>query len=518
METPVNTNQTPKAATETAQSISEKESKQAIPTTDIFQESEDDAALMEAYLNRVERPTKFSVGQEVEGEVIKVGGENIFVALGGKSEASMSKEAFVHADRPIPNVGDRVRAYITAMAHDQIELGLQMTAGEDAMAAIEEAYESRVPVEARVISRNKGGLEVEVFGKRAFCPVSQIELRFCENPDQYVGSTLTVRISEVKEGGRKIVVSRKALLEEEQAKKAKATREQLSEGSVLDGIVTSLADYGAFVDLGGVEGLVHVSEISHTRIAKPAEVLQKGQTVRVKVIKYQPEGARISLSMKALESDPWETILQGLQEGDVREATVMRMEPFGAFMELVPGVEGLAHISEISLKRIGHPREALSVGDRHTVKVIQLDPARKRIGLSLRALEETPHAEVEETPRQPRPSNEGLREGDIFDVTVDKVEAFGVFVLLPSGQKGMIPNVEMGTHRGTDHAKMFPVGTTFKAALIQNDKANNRLRLSRKAVEAAEERAQTREYKKQMVEQESKNNFGTLADLLKKGR
>ncbi len=517
METPVNTNQTTNTNPETAQGLAEKETKQAIPTTDIFQESEDDAALMEAYLNRVERPTDFAVGQEVEGEVIKVGGENIFVALGGKSEASMSKEAFVHAGKPVPTVGERVRAYVTVSSGDQLELGLQMKAGEDVMAAIEEAHESRIPVEAKVISRNKGGLEVEVFGKRAFCPVSQIELRFCENPDQYVGTTLTVRITEVKEGGRKIVVSRKGLLEEEAAKKANAMREQISEGVVLDGKVTSLTDYGAFVDLGGLEGLVHVSEISHSRIAKASEALQKGQSVRVKVIGLQPQSNRISLSIKALESDPWETILQDLQEGAVREATVMRMEPFGAFMELVPGVEGLVHISEISLKRIGHPREALTVGDRHTVKVIQLDPARKRIGLSIRALEETPHAEVEEAPAKPRPSNDGLREGDIFEVTVEKIEPFGVFVLLPGGQKGLIPNVEMGTPRGADHAKMFPAGTAFRAALIQNDKANNRLRLSRKAVEAAEERAQTREYKKQMADQD-KRGFGTLAELLKKGR
>ncbi|MCB9637496.1 MAG: S1 RNA-binding domain-containing protein [Myxococcales bacterium] len=511
MDTPVNTPQDSKA--EKQQQASDIQAKQAIPTTDIFQESEDDAALMEAYLNQVERPMDFSVGQEVEGEVIKVGGENLFVALGGKSEASMSKDAFVHAGLSIPEVGDRVRAYVTVSRGDQLELGLQMQAGEDVMGAIEDALHSRIPVEARVISRNKGGLEVEIFGKRAFCPVSHIELRFCENPDQYVGQTLTVRVLEVKEGGRKIVVSRKDLLEEEAAKKIEALRDQLVEGAELEGTVTSLMDYGAFVDVGGIEGLVHVSEISHARVDKPAEILQKGQKVKVKILSYQADRDRISLSMKALENDPWETATQELQEGDVRSATVMRLEPFGAFMEIAPGVEGLVHISEISYRHIGHPREALEIGDRHEVKVIRFEPMRKRIGLSLRALEEAPRAEP--TPDRPeRPSNEGLREGDIMEVTVDKIEPFGVFVVLPEGQRGLVPNVEMGTPRGADHNKMFPAGTKFQAALVQIDSKNNRLRLSRKAVDEAEERAQTREYKKKVAEEEKKG-FGTLADLLK---
>ena len=502
------------------QASAAKEAKAAVmelPPSKMFEEvdDEDAAALMEAFSAKVTRQERFTVGQEVEGEVVKVGTEHLFLALGAKSEASMNKADFLTKGEEIPAIGQRVRAYVIAVKGETVELGRQLQAGSDASAVLEEALHSGLPVEGRVLSRNKGGLEIEVFHQRAFCPISQIELRFCENPDQYVGQTLMVRVVEVKENGRRIVVSRKALLEEEAARQREALREKLHEGAILEGVVTSLAKYGAFVDLGGLEGMIHVSEIAHHRVLAPEEALQKGQRVRVKVLSYAPENKRLALSMKALERDPWEEAAEVLKEGEDCEGTVERFEPYGAFVQLSRGVEGMVHVSELSHKRIGHPREVLEIGERRRFRVITFEPQRRRIALSLKALEDLPAPEAApEAP--PKPDLSAIREGMIFEVEVEKIEKFGLFVLLPDGQKGLIPNVEMGTPRNTDHGKMFPPGTRFSAAILQVDAANNRLRLSRKAVDEAEERQQTSEYRKKLASQQEEGGFGTLAAMLKK--
>ena len=267
-----------------------------------------------------------------------------------------------------------------------------------------------VPVEGVVSGVNKGGVEVTVAGVRAFCPISQLELRHVEDANAYVGQKLRFRITRYEEGARgaNIVVSRRALLEEEQATRGAEVRATLAVGSVVKGKVTALKDYGAFIDLGGVEGMLHVSEIGFQRVTHPKEVLSVGQEVEVQVKKLEksddpkrPE--RISLSLKSLERDPWSDAATRFYEGARASGTVKRLETFGAFVEVAPGVEGLLHVSELGRGRpLRHAREATKIGATLDVVVLAVDSDKRRLSLGLTQPGEEGEAAPNEAPRAPK--------------------------------------------------------------------------------------------------------------------
>jgi small subunit ribosomal protein S1 len=248
-----------------------------------------------------------------------------------------------------------------------------------------------MPVQGVITGVNKGGVDVQIAGMRAFCPVSQLDLRFVENPESYVGLQYEFRITKLSEsrGRADIVVSRKALLEEAASIEAESTRAILQEGALLDGTVTSLKPFGAFVDVGGIEGMIHVSELGHARVDKPEDVLAVGQRVKVFVLKVEKTGdpkrpEKVALSLKALENDPWNDLIARFGEGSRVTGTVVRNQPFGSFVELAPGVEGLVHISELGAgRRINHPREVVSEGQKVEVTVLSIDPTKRRIALSM---------------------------------------------------------------------------------------------------------------------------------------
>jgi small subunit ribosomal protein S1 len=384
--------------------------------------------------------------------------------------------------------------------------------------AIEEAFKAQTPVEGLVKSTNKGGLEVDLAGVRAFCPLSQIELRFCHDPTPYVGQRLRFKVIKF-ESARNIVLSRKVILAEENAAKAGDTKAKLAAGTRMNGRVTSLVDYGAFVDLGGVTGLIHISELSHTRVAHPKEVLKVGQEVEVVVLAIEhPEGrkeAKISLSMKALSEDPWARAQQ-LAPGQTVHGTVMRLKSFGAFVELWPGVDGLIHTSNLAEPAPEEPGQVVQPGQEVDATVISVDVDQRRIGLSLVGMREPVAASEggERRPRGPRRDRgEGarLQVGQIVNGKVDHVEPFGVFVRLDSGARGFIPNAEMGTPPGTDHKKHFPEGTEIKSQVIEIGE-RGRIRLSKRAAENAEERAA---YSSFMQAQRESATLGTFADLMR---
>jgi small subunit ribosomal protein S1 len=252
---------------------------------------------------------------------------------------------------------------------------------------LEQAYAHGIAIEGLVTGENKGGYDVQIGGVRAFCPGSQIDRRRVEGA-QYVGQRLQFRITKLDAGGRNVVVSRRDVLEEEAAARAKEVWAGLREGAVVTGTVTSLRDFGAFVDLGGVDGLIHVSELGHARAGHPSEVLEVGQRVEVKVVKLEPEAAggrgRVGLSLRALAPDPWTTVADRFPVGAVVQGVVRRLEQFGAFVELTPGVDGLVHVSRLALdRRVSHPRQVVAIGDRVDVTVVEVDAARRRIGLSM---------------------------------------------------------------------------------------------------------------------------------------
>jgi small subunit ribosomal protein S1 len=333
------------------------------------------------------------IGEKVKGRILSIGETAAFVDLGGKSEGVIDiAQLKDSAGNLTVAAGDEIEATVTGNDPETGSLVLRRKAarGQDVALELRQALETGVPVEGVVTAINKGGAEVQVSGMRAFCPLSQLDLRYVENPQQFVGQRLTFRVSRIEPGKTRpnIVLSRRTLLEEEAESKAAETREKLQVGTVLRGKVTSLTSYGAFVDLGGLEGMLHVSEIGYSRLAHPGEVLQVGEEVEVQIIKVEKgkdeKRPRISLSRRALERDPWHDVADQFPEGTEMTGKVMRTESFGAFVEIAPGIEGLVHISEMGAnRRLNHARDAVQPGQEVQVRVLAVDPGKRRISLSM---------------------------------------------------------------------------------------------------------------------------------------
>jgi small subunit ribosomal protein S1 len=495
-------------------------------------ENESFAEMFEAQVKEGGVPTRRSVrvGEKVTGKIFQLGADTAFVSLDGLKSEAMIELRELKDDEGIlrHGVGDTLEAHVIEMGARGILLSRALTKGNANMAMLAEARASGMPVEGMVLSVNKGGVEVAIGDVRAFCPISQLDIRFVEKPDQFIGEKLKFRVTEVRE--RNVVLSRRSLLEEEQKKLAEETRKGLSEGKVVKGKVTGVRDFGAFVDLGGVEGMIPVSEMSHVRIGHPSEVVKVGDEVEVEIIRLEaaqpnsPDKAkhkeRITLSMRSRQEDPFKAALASIKEGDRLQGKVVRLQAFGAFVELRPGVDGLVHISALSDRRIAHPRDVVQVGETIWVVVEKIDPNEKRIGLrkiseedAQRPPEERPAAEAKAAkpsePQTPRP-----KVGQVVVGKVDRIEPYGVFLVFPGG-KGLIPAAETGTDRGTDLRKHFSLGQEVKVAVVDID-ASGKIRLSITAAERAEERADLEAWQKtQKPAGGGGKGFGTLADLLK---
>ncbi|KRM08260.1 MAG: 30S ribosomal protein S1 [Liquorilactobacillus ghanensis] len=264
---------------------------------------------------------------------------------------------------------------------------------------IEKKFEAGETITAPVTQVVKGGLVVDA-GVRGFIPASMIEDHFVEDLNQYKGQTLELKIVEIEPSENRLILSHKEIVKAQREAKKAETMAKLTAGDVVEGKVARLTSFGAFVDLGGVDGLVHVSEIAFERVDKPSDVLKVGQTVKVKVLAVDPEKERISLSIKQTLPQPWDQVAEKVAEGDVIEGTVKRLTSFGAFVEVFPGVEGLVHISQISHKHIATPNEVLTSGEKIKVKVLSVRPEEHRLGLSIKALEEKPAAGVSENKKR----------------------------------------------------------------------------------------------------------------------
>ena len=450
---------------------------------------------------------RFAPGQRVKGKLLQLGRETAILDLGGKTEALMeSRELRDEDGAPRHQLGETVEAYVRS-TDDGVWLTLTIPKGARREALLA-ARESGLPVEGTVSGVNKGGLEVDLGGgTRAFCPASQADIRFTPDLAALVGQKLKFLVSDMKE--RDVVLSRRAFLAREAAERAEVLRGSLEVGAQLEGTVVSLRDFGAFVDLGGLEGLVPISELSHRRVGHPSEVLQVGQTVTVEIRRVEPgkDGKeKISLSLKAMEGDPWEEKGNAVVDGQRLKGKVVRLQPFGAFVELFPGVDGLLHVSRLSSPsggRVAHPKDVLSEGQPVWVEVESIDRAARKI--SLRQITE------EEAALPAPPRGAGPAVGDVVEATVDKVESFGLFVRWPGG-RGLLPISELGVPHGADLRRTFTAGAKLKAAIIEID-AQGRYRLSKMAAEQAEERAEVAEYLRST--RPSGSGFGTLGDLLK---
>ena len=464
---------------------------------------EDFAAMLEKSGDSSEKLTR---GQKVRARVVSVSGDLVYVDLGGKTEGSIDIGEFKN-EEGVAGVGegDEVDAFFVGV-QDGIRRLTTLIHGYSAVTlkAISDAFEAGVPVNGEVKREVKGGFEVSVGGVRCFCPFSQIDLKGGREGGVYLGRTFPFDVLEYEENGRNIIVSRRACLEREKQERIAILRETLTEGQEITASVTSIQNFGAFVDLGGVDGLIPASEISWDRSQRPGDVLTIGQKVTARIISLDWEKTRLTLSLKAMQQDPWADVAEKYIPDSRINGTVVRLAPFGAFVKLAPGVEGLAHISNLAAgRRINHPKEVVEAGQDVEVYVLSVDAANRKMSLSLQ-----PKA---------KPEKVVLPEvGEMVEGVVEKVMPFGIFIRTKEGVKGLIPNAEAGTQPGSDHKGMFPAGTRIQAMVTEVDAANKRIRVSRKAVAEKEARRDYDRYVDSAREAAGSNGgLGSLGEILK---
>ena len=355
-------------------------------------------------------------GETIKGKVVLVTADTVFIDYGAKSEGWADLKEFLDEKGEVSiKPGMDVELAFIGYGPSGAQLGncLRITSGSGGGELLRKAFESGISIEGTITGTNKGGLEVTISGTKAFCPFSQASLTYLDRPEVLVGTVQKFKVTQFEEDGKNIVLSRRAVLQEEKEALAVTTRKRLGIGEVLPGRVTRLTPFGAFVDLGGIEGLVHISEISRSQVNDPADHLAMGQEVNVQVLQFTSDekgNERIGLSLKALEPDPWETGL-GFDEGDIVLGTVRNLASYGAFVEVAAGIEGLVHISEITDKRIFHPKEKLKEGQKVEVKVLEINKEQKRISLSIKEVSPLPESAQESFDK------ETIRTGDVIRKT-----------------------------------------------------------------------------------------------------
>jgi small subunit ribosomal protein S1 len=337
--------------------------------------------------------------------VVSIGDENILVDFGGRSEGLVETKHYKNEDGSVRVQAGEVLELFVLEAGDQVTFGPSFkTEGKpkrDNLKHVRDAHASGVPVSGKVSSVNSGGLAVDLGGVRGFCPMSQIELGFCSDPSKYVGKTLEFLVTAIEEGRGSAVISRRQLLKKHEDETGKEMIATLKPGDEREGTVVRLEAFGAFVDLGGVDGMVHVSEIRHERTGHPNQVLTEGQKVNVRVLRIEAgkDGKpRIALSMKATAADPWANVAQQFAPGQKVSGTVARLTDFGAFVNLAPGIDGLVHVSEISYERVNHPKDVLKPGQQVEAVVQGVDAEKKRVSLSIKKTLEAPEGWTQAAP------------------------------------------------------------------------------------------------------------------------
>jgi small subunit ribosomal protein S1 len=465
--------------------------------------TEDFAALFEAST----KARRFKEGQTIEGTIVSIGPDVAFVDVGGKGEATIEVDELKDADGDIEvSPGDRIEAMVVSTAGG-LHLSRRLARGRATDTQLEDAFRSGLPVEGKVEREVKGGYEVRVGRARGFCPFSQIDIVRGTEPAMHLGKVYAFRIAEFKEGGRNLVLSRRVLLEDEQRAKADEVRKAVVPGAVLSGRVASVLDFGAFVDLGGgVQGLLHVSEMGWSRVTKPSELVTPGEEVTVKVLRVDEDGKKISLGLKQLTDDPWSTVSQRYQVGDVRQGRVTRITEFGAFVELEPGVEALAHSSTFAPtgRRDGWTGQ-VAAGTTATFEILTIDLEKKRMGVAL-----VPEGSARAATQR---SKGEIAPGARLTGTVERHEKFGVFVFLAPGRTGLIPISETGV-KEADVVRTFPVGADVDVIVLEVEPSGRRIRLSAKAVQDAREAEVVREYTER-TDATRTDGFGSLADKLR---
>ncbi|WP_028783051.1 30S ribosomal protein S1 [Thalassobacillus devorans] len=365
---------------------------------------------------------EFSTGDIVTGKVVKVEEKQVLVDVGYKVEGivPISELSSLHVEKAsdVVSEGDEIKLQVKKVEDDEIVLSKRAVDADKAWEELEQKYESGEVFEAEVKDIVKGGLVVDV-GLRGFIPASLVETYYVENFDEYKGKPLTLKVVELDREQNRVILSHRAVVEAEESTKKQEVLNSLEEGQVIEGTVQRITDFGAFVNLGGIDGLVHISQLSHEHVEKASDVVEEGQKIEVKVLSVDRDNERISLSYKETQPGPWHDLEQRVERGAVLEGTVKRLVNFGAFVEVFPGVEGLVHISQIASRHIGTPDEVLEVGQEVKVKVLDVDEQAKRLSLSIKELErDEDRQELKQYEKED--DHSGFQLGDMIGDKLDK--------------------------------------------------------------------------------------------------
>jgi len=419
--------------------------------------------------------TEFEEGEVVRGRVVHVGASEVLVDVGYKSEGAIPIEEF-HRHGVLPKVGEEIEVYLEAKEDSEGLIVLSKDKADKIKVwdAITQAYEKSAPVEGRVVEVVKGGLAVDV-GVKAFLPGSQVDLRPVKNLASMVGQTIRAKVIKLNRRRGNVVLSRRSVLEEEREEKKKHTLEVLSEGMVLTGTVKNITDYGAFIDLGGIDGLLHVTDMSWGRVGHPSEIFQVGDQVEVVVLHFDRETGRVSLGYKQKSSDPWERVEKTYAAGTKTHGKVVSLTNYGAFIELEPGVEGLVHVSEMSwTRRVRHPSKLVNVGDEVEVIVLDVNRGAKRISLGMKQVEPDPWATIEQ---RYKPGARTL--GRVRNLT-----DFGAFIELEPGVDGLLHISDMSWTRNVGHpSEILKKGQELETQILNLDRENKRISLGLKQIQ-----------------------------------
>lgn len=446
------------------------------------------------------------VGDKIKGEIISIGMDMVFVNTGSKIDGAVEKTELLDENGELPyQVGDPLELYVVAFDENEIRLSRALS-GIGGLNMLQDAYEARMPVEGRVAEQVKGGFRIELMRHRAFCPISQIDTRYVENADEYIGGTYQFQIVQFESRGKNIVVSRRKLMEKEQKEVRKEFLRDLEVDQVLTGRVTNLMPYGAFVELvPGVEGMVHVSEMSWSRVDKPDEVVKKDEEVTVRVLRIEagkkPDEPRLSLSLKQVTGDPWESEIQKFRIGDKVRGRVTRLVDFGAFVEIAHGVEGLVHISEMSYaRRVNRPGDVVQENENVDVMIKDMDMGNRRISLSIRDAEGDPWVGMEER----------YEIGQRVEGTLENKEQFGLFISLEPGITGLLPRSKMSRSASAAALDKLNPGDTVTVVVEEIDTSGRKVTL---APGDAREEGNWKKYSDKPAR--SSGSLGSLGEKLK---
>ena len=415
---------------------------------------------------------KSIVGNVIKGTVISISSDSVLVDVGLKSEGRIPLREFAaHDQTPNIKAGDVVDVYVERMEDRNGEVGLsrERAKREEAWIEVEKLFEAKERVEGVIFGRVRGGFTVDILGAMAFLPGSQVDVRPIRDMDSLMNTPQKFEILKMDKARGNIVVSRRAILEENSLEERTKIMENLSEGQIIDGVVKNITDYGAFVDLGGIDGLLHVTDISWKRISHPSESLTVGETIKVQIIRFNQETKRISLGMKQMGADPWDSVATKYTVGTKLNGTITNIADYGAFVELEEGIEGLVHISEMSwTKKNIHPGKIVSTSQSVEVQVLEVDTEKRRISLGIKQCQENPWEQIASN----YPVNTVI-EGEIKNIT-----EFGMFVGITEDIDGMIHMSDISWEKSNEDALTdYKKGDTVKATVLDIDLEKERISL-----------------------------------------